>query len=239
MERGARSKHRPVQGPEALRKELTLRVRGGEIRGDLVVPVRSRGTVVFAHGSGSGRGSPRNRRVARELEEAGLGTLLLDLLTSEEVEVDAVSGRFRFDIPRLAERLTVAVDTLGTLPETGETPVGLYGASTGGAAALISAADRPERVQAVVLRGARSDLAGAAIRRVRAPTLFLVGGLDLEVLAMNRASEAEVGGPKQLVVVPGASHLFEEPGALEEVVRRTRDWFLKYFPPIPAVEART
>jgi putative phosphoribosyl transferase len=229
---------RDVRGAKPLRREVTLPVPGGAIQGDLVLPFRARGTVVFAHGSGSGRGSPRNRRVAKELEDAGLGTLLLDLLTREEAEIDAVSGRFRFDIPRLAERLTSAVDALSTRSETAGTPAGLYGASTGGAAALLAAAARPEAVRAVVLRGARSDLAGPGIRRVRAPTLFLVGELDPEVHAMNVASLAEVGGPKQLIVVRGASHLFEEPGALEEVALQTRNWFLKYFPPLSLVEGR-
>jgi len=221
-----------------LRRELTLPVPGGAIQGDLVLPARARGIVVFAHGSGSGRGSPRNQQVARELAEAGLGTLLLDLLTREEAEIDSVSGRFRFDIPRLAERLTATVDALAARPETARTPAGLYGASTGGAAALLAAAARPEAVRAVVLRGARSDLARPGLRAVRAPTLFLVGELDPEVRAINVASMAEVGGPKQLVVVRGASHLFEEPGALEEVARRTRDWFLKYFPPFSPAEGR-
>jgi putative phosphoribosyl transferase len=230
---------RTVPRGETLRRELTLPVPNGAIVGDLVLPPRARGVVIFAHGSGSGRGSPRNRRVAKGLEDAGLGTLLLDLLTVEEAELDAVSGRFRFDIPRLAERLTAAVDALATRPETTGRPAGLYGASTGGAAALLAAADRPEAVRAVVLRGARSDLAGPGTRRVRAPTLFLVGELDPEVHAMNLASLAEVGGPKRLVVVRGAGHLFEEPGALEEVAHQTRDWFLKYFPPLPPVEGRT
>jgi len=231
------------EGPEArgtstLRRELTIPTPSGTIQGDLVLPFRARGIVVFAHGSGSGRGSPRNRRVAKVLEDAGLGTLLLDLLTREEAEVDSVSGRFRFDIPRLSERLTAAVDALPAHPETAGLPAGLYGASTGGAAALLTAAARLEVVRAVVLRGARSDLAGPGIHGVRAPTLFLAGELDPEVHAINRVSLAEVGGPKQLVVVRGASHLFEEAGALEEVAHRTRDWFLKYFPPLPRREGR-
>lgn len=220
------------------RRELTLPVPGGSILGDLVLPRTARGIVVFAHGSGSGRGSPRNRRVAQELEEAGIGTLLLDLLTPEEAEVDATSGRFRFDIPRLAERLIAAVDDLGTRPESHRMAVGAYGASTGGAAALLAAAARPQAVRALVLRGARSDLAGPSVRRVRAPTLFLVGEFDPEVHAMNETSLSQLAGPKELVVVPKATHLFEEPGALEEVARRTRDWFVKYFPPLSPVEGR-
>jgi putative phosphoribosyl transferase len=238
MESRPGPQRRSVRGTEPLRKELTLPVPGGEIRGDLVLPLRSRGTVVFAHGSGSGRGSPRNQRVAKELEGAGVGTLLLDLLTVEEAELDAYSGRFRFDIPRLAERLIATVDALSTGSESAGMPVGLYGASTGGAAALVAAAARPETVRALVLRGARSDLAGPEIRRVRAPTLFLVGELDPEVRAMNVASLSQLGGPKRLDVVPGAGHLFEEPGTLDEVAHRTRDWFLKYFPPLPPAEPR-
>jgi putative phosphoribosyl transferase len=238
VERRLSSQGRSTGGKGPLRTELTFPVPNGEIWGDLVLPFRAPGTVVFAHGSGSGRGSPRNRRVAMELEEAGLGTLLLDLLTPEEAEVDATSGRFRFDISRLAERLTAVVDALSVRSETAGTPPGLYGASTGGAAALLAAAARPEAVRAIVLRGARSDLAGPAVRRVRAPTLFLVGEFDPEVHAMNEASLLQLAGPKQLVVVRGASHLFEEPGALEEVARRTRDWFLKYFPPLSPVEGR-
>jgi putative phosphoribosyl transferase len=236
MARLAAPRDRAVREGAALRKELTFPVPEGAIVGDLVLPPRARGAVVFAHGSGSGRRSPRNRSVAKELEDAGLGTLLLDLLTVEEAELDAVSGRFRFDIPRLSGRLTAAIDVLATRPETARTPAGLYGASTGGAAALLAAAARPEAVRAIVLRGARSDLAGPGVRRVRAPTLFLVGELDPEVHAINVASLAEVAGPKRLVVVRGASHLFEEPGALEEVAHRTRDWFLKYFPPLSPVE---
>jgi putative phosphoribosyl transferase len=235
---GSKPKDRAARGPGPFSQELSLPVPGGEIRGDLALPTRARGTVVFAHGSGSGRGSPRNQRVAKGLNEAGLGTLLLDLLTAREAEIDADTGRFRFDIPRLAERLIATVDALSTRPESAGLPVGLFGASTGGAAALIAAADRPELVRAVVLRGARSDLAGRAVRRVVAPTLFLVGELDPEVRAMNASSLAEIGGPKQLAVVRGAGHLFEEPGALDEVARRTRDWFLKYFPPLSPVEPR-
>lgn len=207
------------------RRDVTLRVPGGEIHGDLTAPPGSRGVVVFAHGSGSDRTSPRNRAVARALEEAGFATLLLDLLTLGEASIDARTRQYRFDIPRLADRLTTAVDAASAWPEVADQPVGLFGASTGGAAALITAAARPDRVAAVVLRGARSDLAGAAARGVRAPTLFLVGALDPEIRRMNEATRREMAARTELVQVAGASHLFEEPGALEEVARRAREWF--------------
>lgn len=208
--------------------EVTIPVREGEIRGDLVVPPAAGGAVVFAHGSGSGRSSPRNRRVAFELQRAGLSTLLLDLLTDDEQRIDERTRQYRFDIPRLAGRLVEVIDRLGDWPGTRDRPVGLYGASTGGAAALIAAAARPEAVRAIVLRGARSDLADPDARRVRAPALFLVGELDPEIRALNQATCSELAGPNELVVVPRASHLFEEPGALEEVARLARDWFVRH-----------
>ena len=212
---------------------VTLSVPGGEICGDLVVPSGAIGTVVFAHGSGSGRGSPRNRWVARELEEARIGTLLLDLLTKEEAAIDAETYRYRFDIPRLADRLIHAIDAASTWPSTAGRPIGLYGASTGGAAALIAAASRPHLVHAVVLRGARSDLAGPAVHRVRAPTLFLVGDLDPEIRRLNEDTQEQMTARTELVVIPGATHLFEEPGALEAVGHRTREWFGTYFLRLP------
>ncbi len=204
-------------------------MRGGEVQGELVVPSGAIGTVLFAHGSGSGRKSPRNRWVARELEASGITTLLLDLLTPDEAAVDAESHRFRFDIPRLADRLIHAVDAASAWPSTAGRPIGLYGASTGGAAALIAAASRPEWVRALVLRGARSDLAGPAVKRVRAPTLFLVGELDPDIRALNEDTGREMTAPTSIEVVPGATHLFEEPGALEAVGHRTREWFARYF----------
>lgn len=222
----------PPSGPGgALSKDVSVAVRGGTIRGDLALPPAALGTVVFAHGSGSGRSSPRNRWVASELQKAGIATLLVDLLTPEEEAVDVQTLRYRFDIPRLADRLVEVIDRLARWPETETGPVGLYGASTGGAAALIAAAARPGPVRALVLRGARSDLAGEVVERVRAPTLFLVGERDPEIRALNEASLARLAGAKELSVVRGATHLFEEPGALQEVARRTREWFLRYLVP--------
>lgn len=183
----------------------------------------ARGVVVFAHGSGSSRHSTRNRHVAGILHSAGLGTLLLDLLTGPEDEEDRLTGRHRFDVEMLGERVAGAIDWLC---ETGTAPVGIFGASTGAAAALIAAADRPDEVQAVVSRGGRPDLAGEALRRVKAPTLLIVGGLDHTVLEMNISARAEMFIETSLEVVPGAGHLFEEPGALDVVASLATSWFL-------------
>jgi dienelactone hydrolase len=184
--------------------------------------------VAFAHGSGSGRKSPRNRQVAAALQAAGLATLLLDLLTPAEEVEDDVTRELRFDIPLLAGRLAEALEWLAREPATRGLPVGLFGASTGAAAALIAAARRPEAVAAVVSRGGRPDLAGEDLPAVRAPTLLLVGGLDREVLALNRAAAARIPARCDLVVVPGATHLFPEPGALEAVSRLACAWFLEH-----------
>ncbi|HEY8468267.1 MAG TPA: alpha/beta family hydrolase [Longimicrobiales bacterium] len=207
--------------------EQPVRIPAGEVvlDGDLSLGERSRGAVVFAHGSGSSRFSPRNRHVAARLQAAGLATLLMDLLTREEERVDEVTRELRFDIPLLARRLTAAVDWLAEQPETAELPIGTFGASTGAAAALIAAAERPEAVRAVVSRGGRPDLAGDALERVVAPTLLIVGELDPAVLELNRQALARLRGPKALEIVPGATHLFEEPGALEEVARLAAEWF--------------
>lgn len=196
--------------------------------GDLSVPESAAGLVVFAHGSGSGRHSPRNRFVARALEQGGIAALLLDLLTPKEAQEDELTRRFRFDIPRLARRLIDSIDWKETDPRVQRLPLGLYGASTGGAAALIAAAARPKEVRALVLRGARSDLADASADRVSAPTLFVVGGNDREILEINRATARRLQGPTQMTVVPGATHLFEEPGALEAVTSSTVGWFQKH-----------
>jgi dienelactone hydrolase len=199
------------------------------LEGNLGVPEGARGVVLFAHGSGSGRHSPRNRFVARRLREAGLATLLIDLLTAEEEAVDRYTGHLRFDIGLLADRLIRATDWLAEQPTTEGLSVGYFGASTGGGAALVAAARRPERVGAVVSRGGRPDLAGEALPAVRAPTLLIVGGDDEPVIGMNEQALAELGAPvKQLVIVPGASHLFEEPGKLEEVARLAADWFTRH-----------
>ena len=192
------------------------------------MPAGATGVVLFAHGSGSSRHSPRNRYVAGELQEAGLGTLLVDLLTPEEEAVDLRTRHLRFDIGLLAERLVGATEWLAQQPESRELRVGYFGASTGGGAALVAAAERPEAVGAVVSRGGRPDLAGPALPRVRAPTLLIVGGWDEPVIAMNEAALAQLRCERRLEIVPRASHLFEEPGALEAVARLAREWFLRH-----------
>jgi dienelactone hydrolase len=197
--------------------------------GDLDIPAGARGVVLFAHGSGSSRQSPRNRYVARVLRDAGLATLLMDLLTGEEEVADLETGLLRFDIGLLAERVVAATDWLGRTPETADMRIGYFGASTGAAAALVAAAVRPERVGAVVSRGGRPDLAGSALPRVHAPTLLIVGGLDGPVIGLNRQALAQLGAvEKQLVIIPGATHLFGEPGALEEVARLAADWLTRH-----------
>ncbi len=193
------------------------------LAGLLTLPPGAQGVVVFAHGSGSGRLSPRNQAVADELGRAGFGTLLLDLLTSEEEVEDRRSARLRFDIGLLGKRVVGAIDWLA-----GDLPLGCFGASTGAAAALIAAAERRDRVRAVVSRGGRPDLAGDALRRVTAATLLVVGGRDLEVLRLNRQAQSALAGESSLEVVPGAGHLFEEPGALERVAALACDWFAQH-----------
>ncbi|GAA4676311.1 dienelactone hydrolase family protein [Streptomyces chumphonensis] len=207
-------------------ESVGMPVDGVVLAGDLAVPDGAPCVVVFAHGSGSSRHSPRNRAVAQDLREAGLGTLLVDLLTAEEERADATSHRHRFDVPLLARRLVGLVDRLGERPGTAGVPVGLFGASTGAGAALDAAAARPERVRAVVSRGGRPDLAGEALARVRAPVLLVVGGADTDVLRLNREAARELGAPHREHVVPGATHLFAEPGALAEVAAVARAWFL-------------
>lgn len=207
---------------------------GTLLTGDLVLPPQARGVVAFAHGSGSSRHSPRNRAVARVLQDAGLGTLLFDLLTEDEERIDAVTGELRFDIPFLARRLVAAVDLLAARPDAGALPLGLFGASTGAAAALVAAAERPGTVRAVVSRGGRPDLAGEALGRVRAPVLLVVGGLDQEVLRLNERAADALSAPYTLHVVPGATHLFEEPGTLEEAAASARDFFLTTGPSRPS-----
>lgn len=196
-------------------------VREVTLDGDLAVPADPRGVVLFAHGSGSSRHSPRNKHVADALNRSGYATLLLDLLTEEEERVDMRTAQLRFDIPRLAGRLTGAADFLAERDETAELPLATFGASTGAAAALITAADRPGSVRAVVSRGGRPDLAGEALDRVTAPTLLVVGGEDPVVLQLNQQAAARMAGEVRIEVVPGASHLFEEPGTLDAVVDLT------------------
>ena len=201
---------------------------GASLNGDVTVPEGAQGLVMFVHGSGSSRFSPRNRTVADSLVRAQLGTLLLDLLTEPEERTDAVTAEFRFDIPLLAERTTGVVDWVGVSPSLRSLPLGLFGASTGAAAALMAAADRTQLVRAVVSRGGRPDLAGPALDRVVAPTLLIVGGNDDAVIDLNRDAYDRLRGERHLEIVPGATHLFEEPGALGKVGHFAAAWFVKY-----------
>jgi dienelactone hydrolase len=211
-------------------EEVDVRIGAGAavLAGDLAIPTGAEGIVLFAHGSGSGRLSPRNRQVAKTLQRRGLSTLLLDLLTDEEEAVDVRTAHLRFDIGLLADRLVRATDWIVTQEATKRLRVGYFGASTGAAAALVAAADRPHAVHAVVSRGGRVDLAGEAQPHVKAPTLLIVGGADPVVLELNRGALDGLRTIKNLVVIPGASHLFEEPGTLSEVARLAGDWFLRY-----------
>jgi len=205
---------------------IVLPVGSDHIAGDLRVPANAVGLVVFAHGSGSSRFSTRNRAVATVLEERSLGTLLLDLLTSEEERVDARTAEYRFDIPRLGERVVQACDWLRSRADLAMLPVGSFGASTGAAAALMAAAARPDHVRAVVSRGGRPDLAGDALPMVKAPTLLIVGERDYEVITLNRAAMSRMRAPAKLEIVPGATHLFEEPGTLSIAASLAADWFV-------------
>jgi dienelactone hydrolase len=193
--------------------------------GTLVLPQAAQGIIIFAHGSGSSRHSPRNRYVARVLQDSGLGTLLMDLLTPAEEQIDSRTAELRFNIDLLSSRLIAALGWARQQPTTGSLQIGLFGASTGAAAALVAAAQRPREVRAVVSRGGRPDLAGDLLRNVRAATLLIVGGTDLSVLELNREALLELPAEKKLEVVPGATHLFEEPGALATVSVLAREWF--------------
>ncbi|MDR7545468.1 MAG: dienelactone hydrolase family protein [Armatimonadota bacterium] len=207
------------------RRLLSIPAGRVTLEADLAIPESARGVVAFAHGTGSSRHSPRNRFVARVLRDAGLATLLADLLTVEEEALEAQTRHLRFDIPLLAERLADITAYLATLLETQDLPLGYFGASTGAAAALVAAAEHPERVRAIVSRGGRPDLAGDALPQVRAPTLLIVGGADVLVLDLNRAALERLATEKALEIVPGATHLFEEPGALDQVARLAASWF--------------
>ena len=206
-------------------KPVRLDCAGVGLVGDLALPPDARAVVIFAHGSGSSRHSPRNRAVAEVLQHGGVGTLLLDLLTEHEDLIDATTAEFRFNIPVLAERLIGAVDWAMANPRISSLPVGLFGASTGAAAALIAAAKHSDAVGAVVSRGGRPDLAEDSLDAVTAPTLLIVGGRDNVVIGLNKEAFARLNGPRELQIVPCATHLFEEPGALEHVSRLSRDWF--------------
>jgi putative phosphoribosyl transferase len=217
----------------AVSQSLQIPTAGVTLEADLVVPDPAVGVVLFAHGSGSGRHSPRNRYVAGELQSAGLATLLADLLTADEERIDASTGQLRFDIGLLARRVAALTDWLVEREQTADLGVGLFGASTGAAAALVAATARPASVEAVVSRGGRPDLAGGLLRLVRQPVLLIVGERDRTVLELNRGAAGELGGETTLTIVPGATHLFEEPGALEEVARLARDWFVGHLRPVP------
>jgi putative phosphoribosyl transferase len=218
-------------------KSVRLPAGPADLDGDLTMPAGSRGIVVFAHGSGSSRHSPRNRYVARVLNAAGLGTLLMDLLTMEEEARDERTRELRFDIGLLADRLVAASDWVAAGPTTRHLALGYFGASTGAGAALVAAARRPDLVRAVVSRGGRPDLAGVALGGVRAPTLLIVGARDTIVIDMNRDAMARLRGEVRLEIVPGASHLFEEPGTLAVVARLATDWFARHLAPREASAA--
>ena len=215
---------------EANCEERLVRVAAGPVTlgGNLNLPEDARGVVLFAHGSGSSRLSPRNRYVAQLLNQARLATLLVDLLSPEEEAVDLRTAQLRFNIGLLAERLVAVTDWLVQQPDTRPLGIGYFGASTGAAAALVAAAERPKIVRAVVSRGGRPDLAGPALAHVEAPTLLIIGGSDPLVIELNRAALAQLRCEKRLVIVPGATHLFEEPGTLDEVARLARQWFERY-----------
>jgi putative phosphoribosyl transferase len=207
---------------------LAIQAAGVALEADVVVPESAEGVVLFAHGSGSSRFSPRNRYVAGELQRAALATVLADLLTPEEEQLDARTGRLRFDIALLGTRVIALTDWMTQHQQTAGLPVGLFGASTGAAAALVAAAERPDKVAVVVSRGGRPDLAGLYLRAVRQPTLLIVGGRDDVVIELNRQALKQLTGETRLEIVPGATHLFEEPGALEQVARLARDWFVRH-----------
>ncbi|HET7697987.1 MAG TPA: alpha/beta family hydrolase [Vicinamibacterales bacterium] len=214
-----------MREPTAIRTTpVQLRAGAVLIDGDLTMPERALGLVVFAHGSGSSRFSSRNRTVAQTLEDGGFATLLLDLLTRREEAIDLQTREYRFDIDRLAQRVVAAIDWSATQPALSALPLACFGASTGAAAALIAAAERPNAVRAVISRGGRPDLAGDALPQVQAPTLLIVGGADDVVIDLNRQAMRRMRAPVSLEIVPGATHLFEEPGTLQAVSRLALAW---------------
>ena len=219
--------------------DVTVQVDDAALDGILHVPDAPLGLVVFAHGSGSSRFSSRNRFVARVLNDGGMATLLFDLLTADESRVDEQTREYRFDIELLARRLAGTVDWLAVRRDVARLPIGLFGASTGAAAALIAAAERSDQVAAVVSRGGRPDLAERALARVRAPTLLIVGSLDGVVIDMNRSAAAALTCAHRVQIVRGATHLFEEPGKLEQVADLARDWFGEHFAAFGARAARS
>jgi putative phosphoribosyl transferase len=208
--------------------KIKIPVGNVEVEGSLSIPSDTKGIVIFAHGSGSGRFSPRNQYVAKQFNAREIGTLLFDLLTREEEQIDMVTAEYRFNISLLAKRLIGATEWLKNDPQTRSFKFGYFGASTGAAAALIAAAMLPIDIKAVVSRGGRPDLAGEFLPRVVTPTLFLVGSLDTEVIELNRQAMAQMSSEKKIVIIPGATHLFEELGKLEEVAKLSIDWFTHY-----------
>jgi len=222
-----------MENQEQSMSNLEVRIPAGRqtLDGTLSIPANAQGVVLFAHGSGSSRHSPRNRFVASVLQQAGLATLLLDLLSPDEESVDVRTAELRFNIGLLAERLLQATDWLVRQPQLEKLQFGYFGASTGAAAALVAAADAPRHAAAVVSRGGRPDLAGPALVRVQAPTLLIVGGGDDVVIELNREALEQLRCEKRLEIIPGATHLFEEPGALEQVARLAREWFQLHLVP--------
>jgi putative phosphoribosyl transferase len=212
----------------SMESAIKIPVGNVEVEGNLFLPSDTGGVVVFAHGSGSSRFSPRNQYVAKEFNLAGMGTLLFDLLTPGEEEEDELTAEYRFNIPLLAARLVGTTQWLRNDPSTRNLKLGYFGASTGAAAALIAAAKLPDEVSAVVSRGGRPDLAGEYLADVRAPTLMLVGGYDEEVIELNKKAQSQMTNENKLVIVPAATHLFEEPGKLEEVAKFSTEWFKRF-----------
>jgi predicted alpha/beta-hydrolase family hydrolase len=225
----------PIHFMRVVPQDVTISIGEISLVGTLTMPAAATGVVMFAHGSGSSRRSPRNRHVATALNARGLATLLFDLLTVDEERFDAIDASLRFDIGLLAERLVGATDSLVASGRAGDLPIGYFGASTGAAAALIAAARRPLQIAAVVSRGGRPDLARESLAAVRAPTLLVVGGADMQVLQLNREAAMRMTAPHEIEVVRGATHLFEEPGALDAVARLAGSWFVEHF---AAAEAR-
>ena len=214
----------PLENPRTA-EAVQINVGTDTLTGDLAIPSKPRGLVIFAHGSGSSRLSPRNRQIADVLKRSDLATLLPDLLTGDEEDTDARTGRLRFDMTLLASRITTICNWAQRIPQLRQLPVGLFGASSGGGAALLAAAQQPRSFRAVVARGGRPDLAGSALRRVMSPTLLIVGERDDQVLDTNQRAAERMLTEVRLEIIPGATHLFEEPGALAQVGQLTRDWF--------------
>ena len=227
------------RGRTAFGRELQIAIGDESIAGSLAVPVEAAALVWFAHGSGSSRFSGRNRFVSDFLNRSGIATLLLDLLTSREAQTDAFTAQFRFDIDLLASRLAQATLSCAEREDLQGLPLGYFGASTGAAAALIAAVESPVSIGAIVSRGGRPDLAWHVLPSISAPTLLIVGGNDPEVIELNRQAFGRLQAPKALEIVPGATHLFEEPGTLERVAELARDWFLGHLKKVPMRQAGT